>query len=121
MEAEKPLDVVAMRALLGRLEPTLAWLTAMDTLELPSGRGKPEIEVTLPAAYELPPLLIRLAVAHEDVDDVLALLPSPEKSPGIWWLLERCVRALVPTIGAVEGPPAFPKLPEELGTSGRYF
>jgi hypothetical protein len=121
MGAEKPLDAAGMRALLGRHEPTQAWLSALDALDPPSGRSEPEVAVRLPAAHELPPLLIRLAVAHEDVDDVLALLPSPERSPGIWWLLERCVRALVPTIGAIQGPPAFPGLPEDLGISGRYF
>jgi hypothetical protein len=121
MGPEEPRDVAGIRALLSSHEPTKAWLGALDALDAPSGRGEPDIEVALPAAHELPPVLLRLAVPHEDVDDVVALLPSPAESPGIWWLLKRCTRALVRTIASIEEPLAFPELPEGLGVRGRYF
>jgi hypothetical protein len=121
MAPEEPRDVAGIRALLGSHEQTRVWMAALDARDPPSGSGEPEIEVALPAAHELPPVLLRLAVPHEDVDEVMALLPSPEESPGIWWLLERCTRALVRSIGAIDEPLAFPELPEGLGARGRYF
>src|SRR5262249_21201298 len=110
-----------IRALLGSHEPTKAWLGTLDALETPSGSGEPDIDVVLPAAHELPPVLLRLAVPHEDVNDVVALLPSPGQSPGLWWLLERCTWALAGTMGAIDEPLTFPELLEGLGVRGRYF
>lgn len=60
------------------------------------------------------PELLRLAVPHEDITDVVATLPrrgSPQR-----WLVERCVHALVAAMGDPGGMPRFPdRLPGELG------
>ncbi|HEY3081019.1 MAG TPA: acyltransferase domain-containing protein, partial [Chloroflexota bacterium] len=71
-------------------------------------------------ADDLPPLLLGLAVPHDDVDDLVRLLPTRERSPGLWWLLERCTLALVGGMGALDGGPPFPVLPERHGVP-RYF
>jgi hypothetical protein len=60
-------------------------------------------------------------VPHEDIDDLVALLPGRDRSPAAWWLLERCACALVRTMGAIDGPPPFPTLPEGFGSLRRLF
>jgi hypothetical protein len=58
--------------------------------------------VTLPSPDELPAILVELSVPHEDIEDVVAGLPGPERDPEVWALLERCVAGLT---GAAEPPP----------------
>ena len=80
------------------------WLSYLDRV------GEPDTPVTLPPADDLPPVLLDLAVPHEDVDAVVRDLPAPDRAPDVWWLLTRCAHALVRHMGAVEGPPDFPQL-----------
>jgi GNAT-like C-terminal domain/N-acyltransferase N-terminal domain len=56
--------------------------------------GAMDNRVTLPSAAELPGVLVELSVPHEDIEGLVAGLPSPERDPEVWALLERCVRAL---------------------------
>jgi hypothetical protein len=81
----------------------------------------PDVEATLPAADHLAPVLLGLAVPHEDINDLVALCPTRDRTPDLWWLLERCTRSLVHDIGAVDGPPSFPALPAAMGPLHRYF
>ena len=83
--------------------------------------GRPDFDVVLPSAVDLPAVLVKLAVPHQDIDDVVAMLPSRDWPAGLWWLLERCTSALVQEMGRVEGRPAFPDLPASLGVLQRYF
>ncbi len=73
--------------------------------------------VRLPSPEELPAVLVELAVPHEDIDDVIALRPTPQ-----WWpLLEQLTGELVRGMGEVDLPPPRAELPEELGELRRYF
>jgi hypothetical protein len=105
----------SLAALAGTDETVREWLAHLDDI------GAPEFEVTLPAADDLAPVLVELAVPHEDIGDLVALLPTRHGSPDVWWLLERCTHSLVRDIGQVDGPPAFPRLPESLGPLHRYL
>ena len=67
-----------LRAFLGEDEGTRAWLDHLD------GIGEPDFEVALPSADDLPSLLVRLAVPHEDVDELVALRPTRERSRRRW-------------------------------------
>lgn len=70
------------------------------------------MNIRLPHDY--PDELLRLAVPHEDVDGVLASAPKPGTEA--WDLLERCVTALVSTMGDPEADPG--SLPDP---PGPYF
>ncbi len=94
---------------------TKAWMEHLDAI------GEPPFEVTLPPADDLPPLLLDLAVPHEDIDEVIRLRPDPARDPEVWWLLRRCVHALVRAMGEIDGPPHFPLLPDELDFMRRWF
>jgi hypothetical protein len=80
------------------------WLEQLDAV------GEPAQPFTLPAAEDLPPVLLDLAVPHEDVDAVVRDIPAPDRNPDVWWLLTRCAHALVRHMGTVDRPPDFPTI-----------
>lgn len=88
---------------------------AIDHLE---AIGNPDASITLPSGDQLVPALLELAVPHEDIDPLVALVP---RSPELNWLLERCAYSLVGAMGRIETPPPFPVIPESLGPISRYF
>ena len=92
---------------------TRGWLATLQAV------GPPPFEVALPSADELPPLLLWLAVPHEDIGDLLALLPRHD--PEVRWLLERAVHALSRATGPDDDALAVPALPAGLGPLGRYL
>ena len=100
---------------LGGGEDVQAWVAWLDEV------GEPAAPVVLPVGSALTETLLRLSVAHEDIDPLLALRPEPDGDPDIWWLLERSVAALVRRMGAVEPWAAIPKLPESFGPLRRWF
>ena len=104
-----------IRKLLSSCQETTTWLEHLEAI------GAPDFEVVLPSADELPPVLLELAVPHEDIDDLVAMLPSRERPAELWWLLERCTHSLVREMGRIDGPPRFPVLPESMGVLHRYF
>lgn len=104
-----------VRELLRQDEETSTWLEHLDAI------GEPDFDVALPSAGELPPVLLELSVPHEDIDDLVAMLPTLERSAGLWWLLERCTHSLVRDMGGIDGLPAFPALPMSMGRLHRYF
>lgn len=95
-------------------ESTRGWLTHLQARPAPD-------PVQLPSRDDLAPILLDLAVPHEDIDGLIARLPTPERSPDVWWLLERATAELTTTMGAIDGPPSFPVLPVALGPEGRFF
>jgi hypothetical protein len=107
--------VATIRARLCEDERTRAWIEHLE------GIGEPTVEISLPTADDLPPILLKLTVPHEDINDVVAMMPSRERSPEAWWLLERSVQVLVRTMGANDWPPNFPALSEDMGSWRRYF
>lgn len=105
-----------IRTVLRTDETTRAWIEHLDAI------GDPPFDVRLPTSDELPSVLLRLAIPHEDINDLAALLPSEERSPEIWWLLRRSSYSLVLEMGEIGRPTVFPQLPEYiLGSLSRYF
>jgi hypothetical protein len=104
-----------LRELLLRDEACAAWLQHLDEI------GDPQYAVSLPRPDDAAPVFLDLAVPHDEVDKLVWLMPDPERTPGIWWLLERATHSVVRTIGDLPMPPSFPTLPRELGELRRYF
>src|SRR5690242_19718725 len=77
--------------------------------------------VRLPSAADLPGVLLGLAVPHEDIDNLVALLPDPDRDPGGWQLLRRSVRALVRAMGTLDGAVDVPRPPGPPDARHRYF
>ncbi|MDQ3327767.1 MAG: acyltransferase domain-containing protein [Chloroflexota bacterium] len=110
-----PLGEAEIKERLSQDGATRDWAESLETL------GAPKFEIGLPSAEELRPVLLDLAIPHEDIDLLIAALPTPGGSAGHWWLLQRCVHSLVRDMGAIDGPPPFPSLPERIGLLHRYF
>jgi len=108
-------SVDQLRALLERDDPTRDWLAHLDDI------GAPPFPVSLPRPDDAAPEFLDLAVPHDEFDKLVWLLPHPDRTPGVWWLLERAVHSVVRTIGQIAAPPNFPILPRELGELRRYF
>ncbi|WP_027341387.1 acyltransferase domain-containing protein [Hamadaea tsunoensis] len=70
----------------------------------------------LPSREDLPAILIGLAVPHDDIADLVRLMPSPENAD-VWRLLHNAVRELC----HAGPPPDFRRQYPELGELGRYF
>ncbi len=103
--------------ILGRLpdtDATRAWLDYLKTL------GADIQPVRLPEPARMLDDLIDLAVPHEDIDAIIALTPTPERSPDAWWLLERTTASINSYMGRIDSPPPAPDLPEDSALA-RYF
>ncbi|OLB80425.1 MAG: hypothetical protein AUI14_06715 [Actinobacteria bacterium 13_2_20CM_2_71_6] len=79
------------------------------------------MSVELPSADELPAVLLELSVPHEDIDDLVALMPSERRSPQEWELLERYTALLLRDLGEIDASSPPPVFPDELGDLERYF
>ncbi|MGW7072685.1 acyltransferase domain-containing protein [Streptomyces sp. NPDC054855] len=75
----------------------------------------------LPAADELPDVLLDLAVPHEDINDLVALRGRMARDPEARWLLDRVVDRTVRDLGKPGAGPMYPPLPPELGALGTFF
>lgn len=96
-------------------DATASWITYLDDL------GPPPFAVALPDAGALPAVLRELDVPEEDFEDLVASLPSPERTPDVWWALTRATHSLVRHMGEVDGPPEFPQLPEAVARDHPFF
>ncbi|SDS32744.1 acyltransferase domain-containing protein [Actinopolymorpha singaporensis] len=94
---------------------------AKELVELVEALGEPRFDVVLPAADDLPPLLLELAVPHEDIDELTALLPSRDRDPRVWRFLESCTQLVVSRMGAVTPEVPLPELAPAMGALQRYF
>lgn len=72
----------------------------------------PQPAIALPEPDELVPALLWLAVPHEEINDLIAMRPDPERDPGIWALLERYAGELVREAGSAGGPLRWPPPPD---------
>jgi hypothetical protein len=108
-------SVEQMREILSRDDLTRTWLGHLDVI------GDPPFVVSLPRPDDAAPEFLDLGVPHDEFDKLVWLLPHAERTPGVWWLLERASHSVVRTIGQIEAPPGFPTLPREFGELRRYF
>lgn len=94
------------------------WLRDLEVLgPVPGG-------VHLPAGDELVSTLRRLGFADADLETLVHAVPDPDRTPEVWWMLERCAYRVVRdvgrwTLGWGRGP--WPELPAAAGTEGRCF
>jgi len=108
-------SVDRLREILAQEEETAGWLAHLDEV------GPPPDPVSLPRPDDAAPVFLDLAVPHDEVDKLIWLMPDKERTPGVWWLLERATHSVTRTIGQIPTPPRFPALPRELGELRRYF
>lgn len=80
----------------------------------------PTGEIALPSAADLPAALLALAVPHEDIDAIAALLPRMS-GPGERWLLSLCVSRLEAAMGSTAGMVSLPRLRDTYDLLSRYF
>lgn len=95
----------------------------VDTVRLVEEFGRdtaPVVEIALPSSQDLPVALLALAVPHEDVDPLAALLPRMS-GPGERWLLSLCVTRLEAAMGSTAGMVALPRLRATYDPLSHYF
>lgn len=92
-----------------------AWLRELAEV------GPPPGGVQLPVSDEqLAATLQRLGFADPDVEEVARARPDPNRTPELWWLLERCAHRTIRSVGRWEeaaGP--WPAPAHGLGAEGR--
>ncbi|MBS2961657.1 DUF5596 domain-containing protein [Actinocrinis puniceicyclus] len=91
------------------------WLRDLDALD------QPHVEVALPDMSDLPEILLDLAVAHEDINEIVALRPRVTGDDEARWLFERVTRSLIGRVGTINHPVRAPAPPGSWGALGRYF
>jgi GNAT-like C-terminal domain/N-acyltransferase N-terminal domain len=109
------LDTATVRRRLGLGDDHRAWLQEL------AAAGPPTPPPTLPRASDVPSLLERLGIAGSDAAELTGAWPSPERTPEVWWLLERCHRCIVRDLGGTSPLDQWPPLPRSLGALGRFF
>jgi hypothetical protein len=91
----------------------------LDELSALAEAGAP---ACLPGSEEAALLLRRTGCSAAVVSDAVATLFSPESDPARAWLLERCHRRIVATMGDAAAPRGtWPQLPRRLGVAGECF
>jgi GNAT-like C-terminal domain/N-acyltransferase N-terminal domain len=106
--------IAELKSALAANEATHGFLRDLDEA------GAPQPCVTFPSEDDVAPTLIELAVPNDEINDIVATVPDPDRTPGAWWLLERCVQVLRQRMGVVGAIP-FPKLPGPLVERYPYF
>lgn len=100
---------------LGLEETYRAWLEGLEAI------GPPPSPLRLPERSEALALLRRFQVAERDAADVADTLPTEERDPEIWWILERTCHRLLRHMGACDTALDWPALPAALGAQARLF
>jgi len=109
------LDAATVVRRLGLGDDHRAWLEELEAA------GPPTPPPVLPAPGEISVLFERLGIAHADAADLIRAWPSSDRTPEVWWLLERCHRCIVADLGQTSDLPSWPVLPRSLGALGRFF
>lgn len=94
-----------------------------DTVRLVEGfglDGRRDARIDLPSMRDLPAALLALAVPHEDIDPIAALL-ARMSGPGEAWLLALCLERLDAAMGSTNGMVALPRLNPSEDPLSRYF
>jgi hypothetical protein len=103
-------DAVARR--LNLPHDLAAWLDSLEAV------GPPPVPLDLPRGDAARVLLTRLGVNESDVSSIVESLPTAEKQPELWWLLERACHQVLSQIGDWDAGSFLPVLPKELGIQG---
>lgn len=106
------LETAAIGRLLGIADE--AWLQEL------ADAGPPPEALLLPAGEQLVATLHRLGFSDADADEVGRAVPDPDRTPQLWWLLERCAHLAIRHVGRwqeTSGP--WPTPAAGLGTPGR--
>jgi hypothetical protein len=118
-------DAVGWRAHLGpsRVKDRLSLQDCHDDwLSELAATAPPRSPLVLPERSHVAGLLTRLECRPADAAAVATTLPSPDREPELWWLLERCCQRLVADMGGIDYLPCrWPSLPAPLGARGRLF
>ncbi|MFI6337580.1 acyltransferase domain-containing protein [Streptomyces sp. NPDC050535] len=91
------------------------WLRDLESEDVP------QVEVLLPDAEELPDVLLDLAVAHEHINELVALRARLVTDADAMALLTLCVSRFVRNLGEVGRAWAPPQFPASAGALGRCF
>ena len=70
----------------------MPWLEELAALD-------PQQPAMLPAPEEAAPLLARLHVPGGQVAEAVTAMPSPEQTPELWWVMERCAALIIREMG----------------------
>jgi len=99
---------------LGLGDVPLAWLAKLE-------EARPAADLQVPNPDALSVLLARLSVAREDLAEVLETMPSPERDPELWWLLERSHNVFVSSLASRENQPSGEPIPPPVPEALRLF
>lgn len=108
-------SMAKVREMLTGTEATRALLDQIEDV------GESGIPIGLPHVDDLPHILLDLAVPQEDINPLVAMMPTHERDEGILWLVERCGWLLVRDMGSLDERVRFPDLPEAFGPVRRFF
>lgn len=91
------------------------WLRGLES------EGMPRLEAALPDMDELPDVLLDLTVAHEHINELVALRARLATDPEAMTLLARCVGRFVRDMGEIGKGWEPPTFPASTGALGRCF
>jgi hypothetical protein len=97
-------DEAQVVAKLGLEEVHRGWLAKLE-------EAHPCASLPVPNTDALSDALERLDVAKQDAAEVLETMPSPDRDPESWWLLERSHAALVRNLASHENQPTWEPIP----------
>lgn len=88
------LDAARVGVALGFADSLRPFLDALASLDPPPGS-----ELVPPDPQHAADLLARIGLPELDVAEVVASIPTPERAPAWWWVVERSARRLMGLIG----------------------
>src|SRR5690349_17551238 len=100
---------------LGLGDDHAGWLASLEQLG-PTADGLP-----LPPADEAAELLDGVALDAADREALRAAWPAPDRTPELWWLLERAYHGVALDVGNLDAMRPTPALPASLDADGRCF
>src|SRR5690606_4637295 len=92
-----------------------AWLDHLEAI------GPPPSPPAVPTADDLAAFLRYVEVPTRAFEPILQLRPEIDRDPDFRWLLDRSVQSLLLEMDRWAWPPAFPRLPDDLGDIAPWF
>jgi hypothetical protein len=104
-----------MLARLRAHETLTPWLDHLDAI------GPPPAPPVVPTGDDLAEILRYVEVPTRAFDPILRLRHEIDRDPDLRWLLDRSVHSLLLEMDRSVRPPAFPRLPDEVGDIAPWF